>query len=68
MEEGDITSETDNPGGKITPNTGILKRDLKQRLQRYLNRHGYSQQNLLEASSFRQQDFSKEVLGKFPRQ
>ncbi|KAH8257223.1 hypothetical protein KR038_005944 [Drosophila bunnanda] len=62
MEESEINQETDKPVVKNTPNTGILKRDHKLRLERYLNRHGFSQQNLLAASRFRDQDHSKEML------
>ncbi|XP_017028045.1 uncharacterized protein [Drosophila kikkawai] len=50
------------PAAKITPNTGIHKRDLKRRLERFLYKKGYSQENLLAASKIRDQDHSREVF------
>ncbi|KAH8242485.1 hypothetical protein KR032_007729, partial [Drosophila birchii] len=62
MEERDKNLETDKPVEKNSPNTGILERGVKQRLERFLSRHGFSQENLLAAAKFRDKDHSKEVL------
>ncbi|XP_017081042.1 uncharacterized protein LOC108114523 [Drosophila eugracilis] len=62
MEENQSKPETKAPVPKNAAKNGKLSRDCKLKVQRSLNRMGYSQAILLEASKYNNQNYTNEVF------
>ncbi|EDV51277.1 uncharacterized protein LOC6546085 [Drosophila erecta] len=62
MEEQQFTPEAENCVQKDAVKNARIPRDVKLKLQRHLNKLGYSQQVLLEASTHQNRNYSNAVL------
>jgi len=58
-------SKPENPEQKSEVKTSSLPRQVKLKAQRQLNKMGYSQQVLLEASKYNNQDYTNAVFRMF---
>ncbi|EDW93983.1 uncharacterized protein LOC6533561 [Drosophila yakuba] len=62
MDKQQLTPDSENSGKKDAVKSASIPRDVKLKLQRQLNKQGYSQQTLLEASKHRNRNYSTAVL------
>ncbi|XP_016971732.1 uncharacterized protein LOC108039297 [Drosophila rhopaloa] len=58
MEEKQFLPESKNSAEESVAKAPNLPREVKLKIQRYLNREGYSQQNLVEASKYNKQNYT----------